>query len=344
MPAQKRTCEPGVIERLVQAPQRYQFAQAVRLLVRWLADHGVPYEQAYTDVLRFQASLSLAFPAGDIEALQMEGAPGGTMPRHVRLTPACIGLLGANGALPFHYTERIAAAEADPELAGAKPFMDMLAQRMVALYCQAWGKHRLEHSLDMGGADTQRPLLLALGGNAALFRAAEAEGAIRADTAARYAGLLRARPASAVAISQVLSEYFGVPVRLEQFDGCWDPIPVQARSTLGVTRPRLGHGAVLGTRVWRHDRQARLDIGPLKRDELQRFLPRGEAAAALAAMLKLFGAPKLRYEVRLILGASCIGPIVLAPPGARRRLGWDTFLPDKAGKVARPEVRYRLTI
>ncbi|CAN7570519.1 type VI secretion system baseplate subunit TssG [Pseudoduganella sp. LjRoot289] len=335
MQSAQRSGRPDVIERLLAEPHSFRCTQAVRLLLRWLRRHGVSYEQAYADVLRFDNSLSLSFPASEIAELKME--PGGdnanSLPRRIRITPAFIGLLGANGALPLHVTQGIAAMPAGEAEASTRAFFDMYSGRMVALFHQAWGKHRLEYTLDTQGRDTQLPLLLALSGARHLARDGEQHAA------AYYAGLLRSRPVNADSIGRVLAGHFCLPVKLEQLAGSWDYLREGCRSTLGRTQPSLGHGAVLGKRIWRHDRQVRLDIGPLNAAQLERFLPHGEGAAALLRMLKLLGAPSLRYEVRLILARSCIRPVVL---GARRRLGWDSFLPSRDGTVSKPEVRYLL--
>ena len=108
-----------MITELLAEPWRYEFFQAIRLLSRWLRRYGVAPETA----IRFENSLSLAFPASDIDALQLEQgqAPGGTMRLHVRT--AVMGLLGLNGALPLHYTERIAAWEHATRDEGPRAFL-----------------------------------------------------------------------------------------------------------------------------------------------------------------------------------------------------------------------------
>lgn len=338
MQTEKRLQQPELISKLATEPHRYQCAQALRLLLRWLRQHGVPNQQAFAEVVRFDSNLSLAFPASEIAALRIEQDPSTGAPQRIGITPAFIGLLGGAGTLPLHDTQRIAALQPGEDAEGASAFLDMLSSRMVALFCQAWGKYRLEASLDLDGQDGQLPLLLALSGAGHLARGPEQH------TAAFYAAQLWSRPVSALNMGRMLEEHFGVPVQIEQFAGSWDYLPAERRSTLGRTRPTLGYGAVLGVRMWRQDRQATLSIGPLDKQSLERFLPHGPGAAALARMLAMLGAPNLRYQVRLVLSASCIGPIVLGPPSSRRRLGWDCFLPDRAGRVALPEVRYLLEL
>ena len=329
MQATQRHAATGVIADLFAEPYRYQFMQAVGLLLRWLRQQGVPAEQALNQVLRFQNNLSLAFPASDIKRLSYDDDG------HIALTPALIGLLGNAGTLPLHYTQRVTADD------GVAAFLDIFSHRMVALFYQACGKYRFEHGLDTQATDAQLPLLLALAG-------ARPSGSVEAaenDAIARYAGLLRSRPASAHAMEKVLADHCQVPVTLEQLVGAWDYLPSDRRSRLGNANFVLARGATAGLRLWRHDRRVRLHVGPLDEARFQRFLPHGAGARALARMLALFGAPGLQYEVRLILSAPCVAQLVLSTdPVRQRRLGWTTFLPTRKGQVRGAEVRYLLPV
>lgn len=72
---------------------------------------------------RWRNGLSLAFPPSDVAALEA-GA----------VTPACIGLLGMAGALPYHYTEAIARTGGP----AAHALMDLLSAPAIDLFCAAW--------------------------------------------------------------------------------------------------------------------------------------------------------------------------------------------------------------
>jgi len=167
---------------------------------------------------------------------------------------------------------------------------------------------------------------------------------VKQETAAYFSGLLRTRPVSASTVERVLMAYFRVPVRLEQFFGCWDPIPENRRSTLGTTTPVLGAGAALGVRLWRHDLCARLHIGPLDEAQAQSFLPGGDALAALGEMASMFAVPTLRYEVRLLLAPPCIKRCTLSTRTPPLKLGWGTFLTGTPGVTNRPEIRSALRL
>lgn len=75
--------------------------------------------------------LSLAFPASDIAAWE-----GGSV------TPACIGLLGMAGALPYSYSEAIARCAGS----AARDFMDLLSAPAIDAFCLAWREARPEYT------------------------------------------------------------------------------------------------------------------------------------------------------------------------------------------------------
>lgn len=330
MQTTQRQREPGLIGRLFTESWRFGFLPAVTLLLRWFRRRGIPGDEALVKVLRFENSMSLAFPASEIEALRMDDQLD--EPRVV-MTPTCFGLLGASGTLPVHDTDRCAHAVAAGET-GARGFMDFLSTRMVALFWEAWALNRPEVSLDTHGRDSWRGCLQALGGTQETARGTEAW----------YAGLLRTRPVSAATLECILAGELGLPVRVESMVGCWEIVDPSLRSTLGTTNPKLGAGAMIGRRTWQVDLRVRIVIGPLKRAQFNWLLPRGEGAKVLSRLVALVMAQALiEYEVCLLPGPDCIRPLVLtAKPGEGLRLGWDTFLPDVPGRSRQREIRYLL--
>jgi type VI secretion system protein ImpH len=334
-----------MIQPLLDAPYRYRFAQLLNILVRTLHRQGIPYSRAFSHVLRFRNSLSLAFPASEIESMQVD-LPDATGTPRIHITSAFIGLLGPSGTLPLHDTER-ATAKANPGADESwKPFIDLFSNRAVGLFYEAWGKYRVEHSLNTRGEDDPLALLTGLGGlRPASFGPSRPYASIAPEVAAFYTGLLRTRPIAASTVARVLGEYFGVPVHLEEFVGAWDRIPARMRSTLGITNPTLGFGAALGTRTWRNDLRVRLHVGPLDQDQAKAFLPRGRCHAALKEMIGLFAVPSVQYEIRLLLDKRCLKPLTLRTRGHdRKQLGWNTFLTCTEGTASRPDIRSLLRL
>lgn len=319
-----------LIARLLAEPQRFDFVQAVRLLLLALGERGIPEQRALARHLRFPNSLALAFPPSQIEAAALE-------PDGYRLTPSFMGLLGAHGALPLHVTERLLALPVDgPEAQAARAFLDMFSTRMLALWYRAWQKYRVEH-LVAGPRDGFLPLLLALAGVPAGGTFA-CDGV--PDTAlAAFAGLLRRRPVSAAVLGRVLSSHFGVAVRVEEDIGHWDPLAPGEQSVIG-SNALLGRRALLGARSWRPDLRVRVRIGPLDRSRYDHFLPGAAGARALRTLLRLFAVPTLAYDIVLVLRQADLGRVQLDTSG--RRLGLDSYLLSAPATADRADLRYEL--
>jgi type VI secretion system protein ImpH len=358
MHAKKRRFEPAVIERLFKEPYRFEYFQAVRMGELWLKRRGMPQQGLVANFLRFQNSTSLNFPPSQLEAIHTEppdidrdarsldeALQSATL-KYIRIRPAFMGLLGGNGVLPAHYTERIAAHQIYQKDEGPQAFLDTFSNRSLALFYEAWRKYRLELKYQLDGSDAFLPLLLSLAGlgNASLNKrlAGKEDGAVRDESLGYFAASLRHRPASAAQISRVLSEYFGQPVRAEQFVGCWYEVPAAQQTTLGGGNAVLGASAMAGGRVWQRDLRLRLVIGPLDLASFEAFLPGGLAARALKTMLTMFTGVSLEYEVELVLRAADVQGVALDEDRKVGRLGWDAYLVTGPQAEHRNDVRYEI--
>ncbi|KQY01407.1 hypothetical protein ASD28_07760 [Massilia sp. Root133] len=319
-----------LIARLLAQPQRFEFVQAVRLLLLALGERGIPERRALARHLRFANSLALAFPPSQIEAAALD-ADG------YRLTPSFMGLLGAHGALPLHVTERLLALPQDGQDAqAARAFLDMFSTRMLALWYRAWQKYRVEH-LVAAPRDAFLPLLLALAGvpGGGVF----AHDGVPDTALAAFAGLLRRRPVSGAVLGRVLSSHFGVAVRVQEGIGHWDPLAPGEQAVVG-TNALLGRRALLGERSWRPDLRVRVRLGPLDRARYEHFLPGAPGARALRTLLRLFAVPTLAYDVVLVLRQADLGPAQLDASG--RRLGLDSYLLSAPAAADRADLCYEL--
>ena len=361
MPSTQRRFEPGVIERLFAQPYRFQFFQAVRMLELWLKRKGLPRQQAVASFLRFQNTVSLNFPASQLEAIAVEpaaiGREGGALDAalrsgelaYIRITPAFMGFLGTAGSLPAHYTERIAAHALYDKDEGPRAFLDAFSNRTLALFYESWRKYRLELHYEIDGEDRFLPLLLSfagLGNEALRHRLADGrghdDGGVLDESVAYFAAAMRHRPPSAASIAKVLSDYFRQPVAVNQFIGAWYDVPERQQSSLGSMNAQLGASALVGQRVWQRDLRMRLTVGPLGRAAYDSFLPGGAAARALAKMLAMMTGLCLEYEVQLVLRAADVEGVTLRDERAGGRLGWDSFLTTASEQVDRGDLQYEL--
>ena len=362
MQTPQRRIDPAVVERLLDEPYRFEFFQAVRLLeiafARGEADGSRPRGDVIARHVSFRNSLSLSFPPSEIQAAMsfdhdntaLKSKPARTQAlangglSRVEITPAFFGLLGVQGALPLAYTEQIAGREQVHKDYAAREFFDMFSNRATALFYAAWKKYRLPLHYEIDRDQRYLPLLLSLAGVSHAETRAELQGGAGAlfdEAVAGYALAARHRPVSAAYLQRTLSDYFGVPIRVEQFIGRWYDVPREQLSVLGGVNATLGATALAGQRVWQRDMRARLVVGPLSKKDYEAFLPGAGNALALERMLTLLAGVTLEYEVSLVLRREEVGPSSL---GLGARLGWDAFLCTKQAPRDRADACYELHV
>ena len=141
-----------------------------------------------------------------------------------------------------------------------------------------------------------------------------------------YAGLLAQQPRSATALEQMLADYFGVDVRVEQFLGAWYRLSGNAQCQLDDTElesQQVGFGAVVGDEVWDPQARVRLILGPLTLRQYLDFLPSGTAFGTLRTMVRLFAGDELDFEMQLVLRREDVPACELGTKGeASPQLGW----------------------
>ena len=344
MPRTQRRRHASVIQQLLDAPQRFECFQALRLLLAWLAEHGIDEHTALAKLIRFDNSVSPRFPASQVEALATNGIAdadallqallsGHSQPIH--LTPAFMGLLGCQGSLPSHYSERIAAHQYSEHDTSPRAFLDLFSSRAVALFYQAWQKYRIEQA-GHGGDFLSRLLALAA------CQPGQGQGQDEAAIGL-YSGLLQQRNISSIVMARILSDHFGVPCHIDEATGAMDVLAQHEQTALGMANAQLGQRATVGERCRRPDLAVRLHLGPLTAQQHASFLPRAPASEALRHMLMLFDQPLVRYEIVLVLRASDVRGTALTAT-EQGSLGCDSFLGDAATPRHRDDMHYEMQL
>ncbi len=345
----RRKAAQSLLDRLLRQPQRFGFDAAVMLLMQ-AARRRDPGR-----AVRFHAPAGLGYPAADVLAVQRRA--GGY---HATVTP--IGLTGPSGVLPRPYSEMVVAEQRrrSPALAA---FLDVLAQRPVALFAEAAIKYRphraaaaalverqereAARAFELGvglGLDPEPvtppdplgALLLALDG----FGTPNLLDRLGLDPAPllHYAGQFATRPRSADRLAAIVSDWLGQAVVVEQFAGAWLPLRPEERSALPVTLPngqaapsfnQLGVDAAAGTRCWDVQSRIVLRIGPLGLPEFLSLLPSGRRLQHMVALVRAFLGLEVAFAVNPVLTRDAVPPLEMGavePP----RLGWNSWLPVSA--------------
>ncbi len=309
--------------KLRREPFGFEFFQAVRLLERLLPERTSVGKFAHpeTEVARFGAHPSLAFPASQIQSMDWpEKGP-------VQVTVNFMGLQGPEGVLPNPYTslmiERTRASDNC-----LRDFLDIFNHRIISLFYRAWRKYRFDVACEQGERDLfSRHLLSLIGLGTEGLRDRQP---ISDDSLIYYAGLLSQRPRSAQALQQILADYFDVPVAIEQFAGGWRRLDSETQCRLSDSKnssEELGLGAVVGDEVWNQQCGVCIVLGPLSLERYTDFLPDGKSYEPLCSWARFFSNDEWDFEVKLILERDQVPACTLGAEGiSGPQLGWVSWI------------------
>jgi len=302
-------------QRLLDHPESFQFFQAVRLLQRLHPDRSLVggFGHPSSEVVRFGANPSMAFPAGQIQEL-LESPDG-----RWSMTVNFMGLVGHLGVLPDHYSVLVMRRLHSRDRA-LLDFLDMFHHRVLSLFYRAMERSRFYAPYERGQEDalTSRLLDLLGLGEEPSRNALELE----ADELLGYVGLLGPAARSAMALQQIIEDRFAVPTVVDQFVGGWYTVSSTAQCRLDDTgreyAQQLGVGALVGDAIWDPQARARIILGPLPRQRYEDFLPTGAAYEKLRKLTRFFSNDEVEFQLRLILEQEEVPPL---------RLGSDDYTP-----------------
>jgi type VI secretion system protein ImpH len=343
----------SLAERLFAEGHGFDFFQAVRLLEKMAPERRpVGHEAAPSmEAARFRAHTALNFPASAIYQIE----PAAPSPI---VTVTFMGLTGPSGVLPRHYTEMLmrAGEVRGPERYVARDWFDLFNHRLISLFYRAWTKYRFWLAYERGEYAEADPdifteslySLIGLGARSLRNRLrvaipARAEGVQGERVLARvddlaltyYAGLLSHRPRCAVSLERLLEDFFGIPIRVLEFQGQWLQLDPENQSRVGAEagNTTMGVNVVVGDRVWDIRGKIRIRLGPLTYKQFASFLPDQSPVKErkeffrLMHLVRLYIGPELKVEVQLILKANEIPPCRSGRKGAR--LGWDSWVTSR---------------
>lgn len=337
----QRRIDPSVVTNSFAEPEKYAFFQLVHLYELYFRRQStLDDKDPVNHQIKFKNSQRLGFAPSEVESIE-KLSNGAQQNLHrfdaVAITPSFMGLLGIHGALPIHYTEQVVLHERKTRDTASRAFLDIFTDRAIGNFYKAWKKYRLPVLYEGNREQQFLPHILALCGLAGpslKHRLCSEIGGVSDESLAYCAALLRQRPVSAESIKRILSSYFQVPIRIEQFVGQWCAIPEPERTTLGGVNAVLGENALAGTRVWQRNLRVRVWIGPLSHSRYMDFLPLGSLSAALCKLLQLVASGTYEFEIRPILEAKEVKPVVLSAY-VGGRLGYDAFV------ISAPQLHHR---
>jgi type VI secretion system protein ImpH len=320
MEDEERTTADSLAAALRNRPFDFDFFQAVRRLECVNSDlprigHS---RRAKNDPVRFCQNVSLAFAPSTIsaycEATDQDPA---------KMTINFFGLLGQGGPMPLVITEYIYDRMQNRKDKTLAAFLDIFHHRMISLFYSAWACNQQCVSYDRKDEDRFAVYIASLFGiGDDSFRNRDA----LPDVAKlHYSGRLVCQTKNVEGLREILSDYFEVPVRIQQFVGQWIDLPQNYLCRLGASyeSAKLGSTLIVGSRFWECQQKFRIKLGPMDLSEYQAFLPGNDSIQRLVAWVKNYVGDEFLWEVQLILKASRIPRLCLGRAG---QLGWSSWL------------------
>jgi len=311
-------------QELFDEPYRFSFFQAVRIMES--LDHSrksvgvdaMPQEEA----VRFRSNVALDFPASEIQEIRVREAED-SEPEITEMVINFLGVVGVSGALPTHYTEHALNRIRHGDRAFWE-FTDIFTHRAASLFFRAWKKYRFPYAYE-GGDDEFTQYLFDLDGLGTNGLRGRMD--LDDESLLPYSGLITQMPHSAVNVANLISDYFGIEVKIKQFFGQWFNLDKESITKLAKANSGLGIDAIIGTRVWDQQSKFRLVLGPLDFTKFQAFLPNGSANNALRATVRFMVGLETDFDVQLVLAARQVPSTILTTRAKRRpMLGWTSWL------------------
>ncbi|MBI1249276.1 type VI secretion system baseplate subunit TssG [bacterium] len=339
-----------VASRLIEKPYQFDFFQAMRLLERVAQEDPESFPNWKSvgqdgpprlELVQLRVLCSRTFPPSEVTSIirrrQNTDEPASETGPPFTMTTTFMGIFGAEGVMPMHYTQTIIDRARRKDYA-LRDFLDMFHHRILSLFYKAWEKYRFPIAFERARHASRHPRQLDLFTQTLYSLVGMGTESVRErqlvndETFLYYAGHFAHQPRSALGLQQILEDYFSFEVIVEQYTGHWlyiDPAD-QSRLT-GATdmrgaNNRLGEEAILGHRMWNCESRFRLKIGPIDYQQYQQLMPSGEQLGEVAQLTRCYVGNSLDFDMQLVLKNSEVPPCVLGCDDQPCYLGYNMWL------------------
>ena len=309
------------VQMAVERPWDYGFMS----LVRWFdARYQTQYRIGQTlrpsqDAIRLGQHPSVSFSPRELACVQIQNG-------RIKIEHLGLGLWGANGPLPLHFSEIAMHRKEMVHDHTLTNFVDIFHHRSFSLFYRAWLINQSTAGLDRKDDERFSRYIAWLTGNEyseLVYQALPAHAKLSASVHSV------AQSKSTAAITQTLSQYFKTTFVIEEYYFQWMRIDQRDATRLGQNiashedSNRLGIGAMLGAHIPDCQHNFLLVVGPLSLAQYKQFLPRGSSFVRLVEWVRHFVGFEYSWHMRLTIDAKQVQPMRLGP---YQKLGRDTWI------------------
>lgn len=348
MPTKSRRKNSPVIEHLQAFPYKYHFTQAVRLLERSTVfsekdqaiRHAKPvarFVPPYTEVVRFHSNNSLSFPSSEIDSIEINEESGNDQ---WNMNVNIMGLTGAMGIMPHHYTETILARHKQKDKS-LSHFLDLFNHRIISLFFQASSKYNLPIEYErkklnppiLGERESQTQALLSLIGMGT--RHLTNRHYTNDESLVYYSGLFTQQIRTCANLKQILQNHFNIPVEIKEFIGQWQELIDDVRTKLPSETLKsgrnncLGKSVMLGSHGWFSQGKIRIILGPLNSNNINSFAPGTQTMKAVNEIVRFYTRLEHDYDFVIRIKRTDIPNNIRLDKKSPTIIGWNALLSSK---------------
>lgn len=350
MGTESRRKRATVANRLIEQPYQFDFFQAMRLLEKMAQEDPETYPNwkpigqdgpPHRELVQLKVLCARTFPPSEVASIvrrrpDAEDAPPEGEPPFT-MTTTFMGVFGAQGVMPLHYTQTILDRVRRKDFA-LRDFIDLFHHRILSFFYRAWEKYRFPIAFERARRNSLKPKQLDLFTETLYALVGMGTSGIRErlliddETFLYYAGHFAHRPRSALGLQQILEDYFSFDVVVQQYTGHWLYIDPADQSRLPDSagmlggNNRLGEETVIGHRMWNCETRFRLRIGPVDYRQYQRLMPSGDQLGEVAQLTRTYVGNSLDFDIQLVLKNSEVPQCILGSEEDPCLLGYNMWL------------------
>jgi len=315
---------------LLKEGHSFSFFQVMRLLGLLCRDTTLNQStgKLEPDSIRVRPTLSLAFPAADVDRIEETSDQEKT---RFQVTANFLGLYGTSSPLPTFYTEDL-MDEAAMDESVTREFIDVINHRLFQLLYGCLCKyHQCLQVVEANSLQHTERLfcLLGIGEKKLRSEITNPYGLIR------YVGLFTQMPRSALGLETLLTDaLYGMAVTIIPCVERKAKIPDDQKMVMGSPAHNLGANCFLGEEIVDRMGKFRIRIGPLDKKKFQSFYPESDNYKTATFLTDMYILESLEYDLEIILAEGEAEKVCLGDPD-RSRLGLNTWLfsSDQIGEV-----------
>lgn len=247
--------------------------------------------------VRFVSSLNLKFSEREIEKINILGQNNQQL--QIEVIVNFLGIIGATGILPSHYTEYVQECKKHKE-SSLIDFINIFYDRLMKIFIKAIKLGNLEFTHnDLRSPESEDINISMI--QSILGIMPKMASKIIPDFLLNYAGILAQTSKSELTLRIILSNYLGYPVEVKQFSTEKITLKYEQLSCLGRNNSLLGASLYLGTNAYFNQNKIWIYVSGLNFITHSRLTQDEDLKIKLKQILDLYLDKHFSYEITFLV-------------------------------------------